>query len=178
MSAVRAGDVKSLAYAIKAFNDDHQHWAAFMRAVAKAPCPSDELRKRFLNLWVSNSDSIRNEIGNDLDIYDGLRSLLPRYAGPALRLYRGDSALNRRRRTYGLSWSADRAKAREFAEDRRRFWRTFKGGSVLLETIAPPEAIICAPALLGDHYGEEEYIIDRRRLSAVKVLEHFSQVPL
>ena len=33
-------------------------------------------------------------------------ALLPAYTGPALTLYRGDSAWNRKRRTYGPSWSA------------------------------------------------------------------------
>ena len=57
-------------------------------------------------------------------------------------------------------------------------WRKFEGGSVLLEAKASSEAIISAPALLGDYYGEEEYIVDRRRLSAVKVLERFSQASI
>ena len=54
-------------------------------------------------------------------------------------------------------------------------WQPSRGGSVLLETYAPADVIICAPALLDDRYAEEEYIIDRRRLRAVRVIERFSQ---
>ena len=43
---------------------------------------------------------------------------------------------------------------------------------------ASSEAIISAPALLDDYYGEEEYIANRRRLSVVKVLERFSQTSI
>jgi hypothetical protein len=50
------------------------------------------------------------------------------------------------------------------------------GGSVLLETLAPAEAIICAPALLDDRYGEKEYIVDRRRLTFVNVIDRFPQL--
>jgi len=57
-------------------------------------------------------------------------------------------------------------------------WRKFEGGSVLLEAKASSEAIISAPALLDDYYGEEEYIANRRRLSVVKVLERFSQTSI
>ena len=48
--------------------------------------------------------------------------------------------------------------------------------SVLLETLAPRDAIVCAPALLGDHYGEIEYVVDRRRLAAVKVIGRFPRL--
>ena len=57
-----------------------------------------------------------------------------------MRLYRGDGAHNRRRRTYGLSWSVERDVADDFA---RGWWRDGKGGSVLLATDAPAGAIIC-----------------------------------
>ena len=50
------------------------------------------------------------------------------------------------------------------------FCRTCEGGSILLETMAPPEAIICAPAMFGDRYAEQEYVVDRRRLTGVKVV--------
>jgi hypothetical protein len=50
-------------------------------------------------------------------------------------------------------------------------------GSVLLQVEAGPETIICAPCLLADHYGEDEYLVDRRRLGRVTVFERFSEQP-
>jgi hypothetical protein len=105
---------------------------------------------------------------------DALRVLLPAYAGPGLTLYRGDSCYNRRCRSYGLSWSSERECAASFAQD---LWQTFDGGSVLLCTDAPAMSIICAPHRLGDDYGEAEYLVDRRRLGAVHVLQRYPQKP-
>ena len=81
---------------------------------------------------------------------------------------------NRQRRTYGVSWTESIEVARQYAE--RGLWRTFKGGSVLLEAMAPPEAIVCAPAMFEDPYAEQEYVVDRRRLTGVKVVQRFSQL--
>jgi hypothetical protein len=45
------------------------------------------------------------------------------------------------------------------------------GGSVLLEAFAPPDAVISTSRLLNrDHYGENEFIVDRRKLHSVKIL--------
>jgi hypothetical protein len=57
-------------------------------------------------------------------------------------------------------------------------WQTFTGGSVVVVTDAPAEAIICAPALLGDDYGEEEFIVDRRRLRSVRVVTRHPQISI
>jgi hypothetical protein len=83
-------------------------------------------------------------------------------------LFRGDSMYNRRRRTCGLAWTESIEVARQYAE--QGFCRTCEGGSILLETTAPPEAIICATAMFGDRYAEQEYVVDRRRLTGVKVV--------
>ena len=37
-----------------------------MRAIAKEPCPSDDFRKGFLNIWLRDGDKIRQEVDNDL----------------------------------------------------------------------------------------------------------------
>jgi hypothetical protein len=102
-----------------------------------------------------------------------LRVLLPAYTGPRLTLYRGDSAWNRRRRSYGLSWTASQAVAEAFADG--PLWRSCQGGSVLLQADVPPEAIICGPSLLANRYGEEEYLVDRRHLRSVAVLRRYTE---
>jgi hypothetical protein len=113
------------------------------------------------------------EVGDDLLLIRALRVVLPPYRGPTVTLFRGDGARNCRRRTYGLSWTSELAVAEDFAN---REWRTTEGGSVVLETLAPPDAILCAPGLHDDRYGENEYLIDRRRLGRVTVLQRFPQL--
>jgi len=150
-------------------------WSRCMRAMARVSC-SDEFRRVFLQIYLQSGDHISTEVGDDLALVDGLRSLLPVYDGPARTLYRGDSARNRRRRTYGAAWSASMDVALSYAAT--GMWRTFDGGSVLLEAFAAREAIVCAPGLLDDRYGEQEYIVDRRLLTAITVIERFSQMTI
>ena len=151
-------------------------WCRAFRALAKHAAPIGapaHLRTRFAQIWLSDGDHLRCEAGNDLVLIAGLRLLLPPYVGPAMRLYRGDSAWNRRRRTYGLRWTADIDVARGFANG---VWRTYEGGSVLLTTMATPADIISVPAAASDSRfkDEEEYLLDRRALR-VTVLERFSR---
>jgi hypothetical protein len=139
--------------------------------ICRRAAVSDAFRQDALRGWVTFGDGFRNDFKNDLALLDIMRSILPAYAGPALMLYRGDSFFNRRRRTYGWSWSANPDTARDFAMGP---YREFEGGSVLLEADVSADAIICAPATLGDDYGEEEFIVDRRKLKSVRVLERLN----
>ena len=172
--AVRASDGKRTARAFSVVEELGQ-WTAAMRAVAVLPPPTNDFRRRFLGVWLSVGDSLRNNVEDDLVLIDALRVLLPPYKGSALKLYRGETGWNRRRRTYGLAWSTSKEVARQFAEGSAR---TSVGGSVLIETLAPAKAIICAPAEVDDRYGELEVLVDRKRLRAVNVLERFEQAPL
>jgi hypothetical protein len=149
--------------------DENGLWCPFMKAISTRPC-SEKIRRGFLDAYIRNGSHIRSEVVDDLILIKGLRSLLPRYTGPGTTLYRGDGALNRSRRTYGLSWTASREVARHYA---RGDWQETKGGSVLLQAYAPNEAIICAPRLINDRYGEQEYLVDRRGLTDIRELERF-----
>jgi hypothetical protein len=159
-----------------------EHGAAcigFWKQVLRQGCTvHPDLRPSFLRHWEESGDSLRSTLDDDLLLLDLLRLLLPPYVGPAVELFRGETAWNRRRRTYGQAWSASREAATCFAIHKPR--RSSVGGSVLLRTVAPPDAIICAPHVLGARRPTEaEYIVDRRRLSGgVTVLERFSERPL
>jgi hypothetical protein len=91
-----------------------------------------------------------------------------REKNPPTRRYRGESAWNTRRRTYGACWTSDRDVA--FARIARNH---YADSGVLLQTVAQPEAIICAPARHGDSGEKAEYLVDRCCLSAVTVLERY-----
>ena len=82
--------------------------------------------------------------------------------------------LNPQGQTYRLAWSASAEVGRDFAS--RRDYRLAEGGSVLLEMLAPPKAILCAAVMYNDRYGEQEYLVDRRRLCAVRELRALSPV--
>jgi len=170
--AVRTANAELLVEALNVIEEQYL-WTAAMRAVAQSPCRSNEFRGRLLDLWLDSGDRVRNEVNDDLLLIRALRAMLPRYNGPAVKLYRGETFWNRRRRTYGIAWTTSAEVARDFANERAR--RGCRGGSVLIETLASPAAVICAPAFVNGRYGEREYLVDRRRLRSVTVLERFEQ---
>jgi hypothetical protein len=140
-------------------------WADAMRAISRRGSVPNRTRQFFLRAYVKLGDHIRQETGDDLALIRGLRVLLPRYRGPAVRLYRGEGALKPRSRSYVLSWTADRVVAEDFARNQAR---NSGKKSVVLETFAPTEPIICRVHGLEEHYGQiDEYIVDRRRLHRV-----------
>lgn len=140
-----------------------------VRSIVKGPELPNEIKSVVLNMWVNDSASFRDDFNNELLLLDFLWKSLPPYLGGPKELYRGDSFHNRRRRTYGMSWSSSRKIAKEFAIGGASL---YLDGTVLLKSIVPSEAIIVYASLYND-VGEEEYIVDRRKLLRVEVLERF-----
>ncbi len=172
ISGLAAADLAKAAEHMEAL-DVTGSWPAAMKRVARLGPLDADVRARMLEVWTRCGDAIRDAANGDAALLDALRVLLPPYTGPSVTLYRGDSAWNRRCRSYGLSWSASIDVARSFALG---MWRTFQGGSVLVQVEAPAAAILCAAAEHGpDHFREEEYLVDRRRLDRVQVLERYAQ---
>ncbi len=123
------------------------------------------VKKFFLRFWLRNGDAIRNDASDDLIVLDALRILLPTY-GEA-ELFRGETSYNLERRTYGMSWTS----SRELAEQRAGNLTQEGFDSVVLQTVASPAAVICAPCLLVDeHEHQREYVVDRRELREVSVV--------
>lgn len=150
-----------------------QGWRKIILVVRRHPSPPAAFKRWFRDaLWVPHGDAVRTEVNDDLLLADALRVLLPSYRGAPIRLWRGESLGNRRRRTYGLSWSRDAVVAESFATGARRL---YTGGSVLLETVAPPEAVICSVPSRTSR--EQEVLIDRRRLQTVRVLARYRRTP-
>lgn len=148
-------------------------WKPVMRKIATLPHVTPGMRRAWRSLWRHSGDHIRGEVGDDLLLIAALGKLLPPYRGPALRLYRGELSDNRRRGTYGLSWSLSIEVADGFATSPVR--RQADGGTVLLRAVVQPEAIICMIPKTDDIYGEAECLVDRRLLTRVEVLRRYTQ---
>ena len=168
--ACHSGDVEALNEAVDAINYSFEGWTCTLRKVAKEVREvSANIQSAFLNVWIE-SRMLPLRVVDHRALCVSARVLLPPYRGPALRLFRGASAKERRSHIYGLSWSADRAAGERFAIG----FQDWDGGGVLLETIAPPEAIICAVSeAAGGYYDEKEYVVDRRHLKAVKLVGRY-----
>jgi len=173
-AAARSSDIDAFKDGLEAMDGADDGWRLLLGRVARMPSPpSAGFRAMFERLMASHGDHLRQEC-DDLALIKALRSLYPPYRGGGLRLYRGEVAVNRRRRTYGVSWTHDRAIAECFATG---IQQTSEGGSVLLETDAPAAAIIRIPR--AERYTHEREVwVDRRELDHVRVLVRYLQRPL
>jgi hypothetical protein len=157
------------------------NWREAMRRIARLSPVPRPVQTSFLRLYTRFGHHIRLEVADDFVLIKALRVLLPPYKGPGVMLYRGvgdrgfdDMAdsyhrLYRKPRRvralpYGISWTASYKIADAFATRHRDIPHQ---GSAVLQTLAPPESIICCiPSGLN---LQEEYIVDTRRLQQVDV---------
>lgn len=92
--------------------------------------PSDDLAERFLTQWVTHGANIRNQVGDDVRLACFLRNWLPRYTGPSMQLFRGESLDRFRSGRIGFCWTPNREVAEMFA---RGVNASRPSGSVLLQ---------------------------------------------
>jgi hypothetical protein len=178
--AVKAGDVDRLYEGADAITDECDAWLPAMRMVAKLPPAPPAIREAFLRMWIE-SKGLGLRTGDRRSLANGLRVLLPcDYQGPPLRLWRGTTAGERRRRLYGFSWTTDLDIARRFADPHTEQLRALLergvpmdaalSSGIVLETTAPPDAIMLVREAEG-YYDESEVVVDPFRLGAVRVAE-------
>lgn len=140
-------------------------WLYAFRGIARMQAIRPEIKRAFLPIWVE-SKMLPLRVGNRPVLARALHSLLPRnYRGTSpLRLFRGATPMERRRRLYGFSWTTDRIEARRFAQ------KTPLDGGVVLETFAKPDAILLVRRR-EYYYDESEVVVDPFRLDRITVLE-------
>lgn len=127
--ACQPGNAAELRELVGQFSVHVGCWTAAIRAVARRlRSLSPKIQKAFLGIWIE-SKMLGLSVDDHRALCDAARVLLPSYRGPAVRLFRGASAGERRSRSYGLSWTANIAVAESFARERQQ-WH---GGSVVLE---------------------------------------------
>ena len=175
---VRAVATDDLELLCSAFERLHQHllWPDAMRALRQAGAQaSPRMQREFLEIYSEHGIGV-HQLLSDADAVGALRLLVPPYKGPSMRLYRGDAAWTYRNRKYGLNWTPDR----DVAASHAYTWQLHPGGGILLQADAPSRAIISAPFLLEDApalaKSEAQYIVDRRRLRNVRVIQKFASV--
>jgi hypothetical protein len=176
---VRAVLTDDLQLLYSAFERLHQYllWPDAMRALRQAGAyASPRMQREFLAIYLEHGIGVHRQLLSDGDAVGALRLLVPPYSGPSMQLYRGDAAWTYRNRTYGLNWTPDRDAATSHAHT----WQLHPGGGILLQADAPSQAIISAPFLLEDApvlaKAEAQYIVDRRRLRNVRVIQEFASV--
>ncbi|WP_430231785.1 hypothetical protein [Paraburkholderia tropica] len=100
---------------------------------------NEQHRERCLTSWVTHGGRIREEIGDDKLLVQLLREVLPRYEGPSLTLYRGESAERFHGGRIGLCWTSQRHTAEMFGAGLNAY---YPGGGVLLSATVDAVAIL------------------------------------
>lgn len=134
---------------------------------------NQEARTGFLSICIESGHHIRREVGDDVVLLDALRQLLPRYEGSGVTLYRGEPWRDYINHQHGVSWSSDREAAVIYA---RGLNAAYPGGGVLLESSVSADAILSAAQTGGVCEWEHEYLVDRRKLTNITVLERFPEI--
>lgn len=149
-----------------------QLWNVAAQQLIGLAKPHSTLSEEFHKLWTVRGHHIRAQVADDFLMLDVLHVLLPTYTGPSLTLYRGESAARWSEGLLGIAWSSREETARMFGGGLNAL---YPGGGVLLSTDAPAEAIIASPSRHSIYLDEHEYVVDRRRLGAVRELDRFWQ---
>jgi hypothetical protein len=166
--ACAEGEVDKLYCAHQGLNESSgcDAWRLAMAKVARLERVSPEIKAAFLNIWIE-SKMLPLRVGHRRTMANALRVLMPGdYAGPPLTLYRGTHQGERRTGQYGFSWTNERATARSFA----KHWAQSLSEGALLQTVAPPEAILLVRKP-EDYYDEDEVVVDPYHLGRVTIAE-------
>lgn len=167
--ACRDGDVELMLSAVDFLNENTiEGWRLAMRQVGTLPAVSPEIRTAFLNVWIE-AKHLPLTVGHRPTMARALHVLMPPIPlNEALTLFRGTSAFERSRRSYGFSWTTRREIAEQFAEQAR----LSESGAVLLETRAEPGAVHLRREDEG-YYDEAEIVVDPYRLGKVRVVARY-----
>jgi hypothetical protein len=155
---------------LKALHEEGRSKAAF-QFLADVKHFSDKARAAFLAIWTECGHHIRREVADDVVAGCSATSTSP-YSGPSVRLYRGEPWKDFSVQRHGICWSSDQEAATIYA---RGLNAMAGGGGLLIETLAPTDAIIFKAATTGVCGWEFEYVVDRRRLVEIHQLFQFPE---
>ena len=145
-------------------------WREALLAVRSMPMPSSAVSQGFQTLWTTRGHRIREQAADDIAMLDALRVLLPPYTGGIVTLYRGESLERWNAGRLGSAWTTRRDIAEMFAGGLNAIE---PDGGVLLATDAIAGAVIAGPNHHSVWLDEHEYVVDRRQLRAVILVERF-----
>ena len=139
-------------------------------AAAAAGTVTEDLQVAFHREWTVRGHRIREAVNDDEAMARILRRILPPYEGHPLTVYRGEQAARAERGEVGFNWAADRKVAEMFASG---LCTLCPGGGVLLQAMAPVEALISGPSAHSAHLGENELVVDPSRLNGITTLARY-----
>src|SRR4051812_41007268 len=97
------GDVERFHELAYPYDDHPDFWPLTFRAIARSVSEvTPEITDAFRQIWI-RTKMLTLRVDDRRALCQALRILMPKYVGLKLRLFRGASALERRRAAYGIS---------------------------------------------------------------------------
>lgn len=151
--------------------DDRQgEWDYFITRLLDGVPVTDEAKNQFHSVWIELGRRIRDQVGDDKILALILGSLLPKYRGETIRLYRGENSERYEAGRIGFCWTPRIDKAQMFGSGLNAYHG--KGG-ILLTTIADPSSILAGPNEHSIHLGEHEHTVDPFSLRDIEILSTY-----
>lgn len=147
------------------------HWPTICAQMCAEP-PIGELSTLLRSSWTEYGRRVREDTGNDALLARALRAWLPKYLGPDMVLFRGESVERYQAGRLGFCWTPQRETAEMFGSGLQA---DFLGGGCLLSCAVPAEAVIAPPDDHSRWLGEEEYVVDPTMLRDVVLVTRYSR---
>jgi hypothetical protein len=168
VAAMISGDKDIMHYSLWEARQKPTTLLELFKRLAGVPGLDAQRKEAFHSVWITQGLQIRDTFAIDPLLPPALRNLLPGYSGPPMELFRGERLSNHNVKTYGPSWSSKRSVGEMYASGLNSI-----SGGVLVRAIAPTSAILVGPTPYGHMNWEAEYIVDRRDLQGIEVLEQY-----
>jgi hypothetical protein len=146
-----------------------EEWGMLIKELISCAPKDRAIVDRFHTNWHVSHHYIRELVDDDELLMDMLWTWLPRYEGPDQLLYRGENIDRLECERIGTAWSDKVETAQMFAQG----WNAMGKGGVIMETMAPADAIIAGPSAHSIWLGEHEFTVDWRRLSTISRKHYF-----
>lgn len=149
---------------------NENRWRAFTtRVISGEQKFEHDVANSFATYWIEAGHKVREQVADDQLLCVFLRTILPRYEGAPLALYRGENLSRWKAGCIGLAWTKNIGVARMFATGLNAVCT----GGVLLKATFDSSAIICGPNAHSVYLGEEQYTVDPTSARELTSIEQF-----
>lgn len=135
---------------------DSGQWETKAQHLVAAPRQDLQYQQKFHAYWTYQGRRIREQINDDRLLIAMLRTVLPRYSGPDLTLYRGENLDRWKDSRVGVCWSSSIETARMFGSG----LNATKSGGLLLKSDVPRNKILSGPSEHSQYLDESEFTVD------------------
>lgn len=150
---------------------EKSEWIPFLQFIESSPLLTPALKVAFHTKWIESGNFIRDKVNNDEALKRLLSTLLPKYEGEPMILYRGENESRFKSGRIGFCWSSERSVAEMFG----RGLNACSSRGILLQAHAPLGAIYSGPNEHSSYLRETEFTVNPDLLVDIKIIKAYPQ---